>query len=102
MSRAVRIMIDVLDGEMSRAKIMKAIGIKDRVTFADYYLAPALKLGIVEMTQPNSPRSPTQKYRLTPKGLAVKGGRVMAESRAETVGRFMTDAISVLYRKRAI
>lgn len=74
MSRAVRIMIDVLDGEMSRAKIMKAIGIKDRVTFADYYLAPALKLGIVEMTQPNSPRSPTQKYRLTPKGLAVKGG----------------------------
>ena len=74
LSRAVRILIDMLDGEMSRAKIMKAIGIKDRVTFADYYLAPALKLGIVEMTQPNSPRSPTQKYRLTPKGLAVKGG----------------------------
>ena len=31
---------------------MKAIGIKDRVTFSDYYLAPALKLGLVEMTQP--------------------------------------------------
>ena len=74
MSRAVRIMIDVLDGEMSRAKIMKAIGIKDRVTFADYYLAPALKLGIVEMTQPNSPRSPTQKYRLTAKGIKAKEG----------------------------
>lgn len=74
LSRAVRIMIDVLDGEMSRAKIMKAIGIKDRVTFADYYLAPALKLGIVEMTQPNSPRSPTQKYRLTAKGIKAKEG----------------------------
>ena len=44
------------------------------VTFTDYYLSPALKLGLVEMTQPNSPRSPTQKYRLTPKGLAAKGG----------------------------
>ena len=68
LSRAVRRLVDVLDGEMSRAKIMKAIGIKDRVTFADYYLAPALKLGLVEMTQPDSLRSPTQKYRLTAKG----------------------------------
>ena len=74
LSRAVRLFLDVLDGEMSRAKAMKAIGIKDRVTFTDYYLSPALKLGLVEMTQPNSPRSPTQKYRLTPKGLAAKGG----------------------------
>ena len=74
LSRAVRLLLDVLDGEMSRAKAMKAIGIKDRVTFTDYYLSPALKLGLVEMTQPNSPRSPTQKYRLTPKGLAAKGG----------------------------
>jgi fido (protein-threonine AMPylation protein) len=72
LSRAVRRLIDVLEGEMSRAKIMKAIGIKDRVTFADYYLAPALKLGLVEMTQPNSPRSPTQKYRLTVKGRNVR------------------------------
>ena len=68
LSRAVRRLIETLDGEMSRAKIMKAIGIKDRVTFTDYYLAPALKLGLVEMTQPDSPRSPTQKYRLTKKG----------------------------------
>ena len=75
LSRAVRLLLDVLDGEMSRAKVMKAIGIKDRATFTDYYLSPALKLGLVEMTQPNSPRSPTQKYRLTPKGLAAKGGR---------------------------
>ena len=72
LSRAVRRLIDVLEGEMSRAKIMKAIGIKDRVTFADYYLAPALKLGLVEMTQPNSPRSPTQKYRLTAKGKKLR------------------------------
>jgi len=72
LSRAVRRLIEVLEGEMSRAKVMKAIGIKDRVTFADYYLAPALKLGLVEMTQPNSPRSPTQKYRLTAKGKKLR------------------------------
>ena len=75
LSRAARLLLDVLDGEMSQAKVMKAIGIKDHVTFMDYYLSPALKLGLVEMTQPNSPRSPTQKYRLTPKGLAAKGVR---------------------------
>ncbi len=68
LSRAVRMLLDAIEGEMSRARLMKAIGIKDRVTFTDYYLSPALKLGLVEMTQPNSPRSPTQKYRLTAKG----------------------------------
>ncbi len=68
LSRTVQRLVEVLDGEMSRTAILKAIGIKDRVTFTDYYLAPALKLGLVEMTQPNSPRSPTQKYRLTEKG----------------------------------
>ena len=61
-------LLDALEGEMSRARLMKAIGIKDRVTFTDYYLLPAVKLGLVEMTQPNSPRSPTQKYRITAKG----------------------------------
>ena len=74
LSRAVRMLLDVLEGEMSRAQLMKAIGIKDRVTFTDYYLSPAVRLGLVEMTQPDSPRSPTQKYRLTEKGLAAKGG----------------------------
>ena len=68
LSRTVQRLVEALDGEMSRTAIMKAIGIKDRVTFTDYYLAPALKLGLVEMTQPDSPRSPTQKYRLTEKG----------------------------------
>lgn len=73
LSRPLKKILEVLDGEMSRAAVMKAIGIKDRVTFKDYYLSPALKLGLVEMTQPNSPRSPTQKYRLTVKGREMVG-----------------------------
>ena len=33
---------------------------------------PALKIGLVEMTQPDSPRSPTQRYRLTAWGQKAK------------------------------
>lgn len=79
LSRAVRMLLDALEGEMSRARLMKAIGIKDRVTFTDYYLSPAVKLGLVEMTQPNSPRSPTQKYRLTEKGKSLHATRLTGE-----------------------
>lgn len=53
LSRAIKKILQALDGEMSRAALMKVIGIKGRVTVKEYYLAPALKLGLVEMTQPN-------------------------------------------------
>ena len=61
-------LLAVGEGEMTRAALMKALGLKDRVTFTNSYLAPCLKIGLVEMTQPDSPRSPTQRYRLTAKG----------------------------------
>ena len=51
---------------------MKALKIRDRVTFGNSYLGSALKIGLVEMTQPDSPRSPTQRYRLTAWGLKAK------------------------------
>ncbi|MFC4877477.1 Fic family protein [Microbulbifer halophilus] len=47
---------------------MESLGLKDRVNFSRAYLEPALESGLLEMTQPDSPRSPTQKYRLTDKG----------------------------------
>jgi hypothetical protein len=37
-------------------------------SFRGTYLAPALEAGLVERTQPDSPRSPTQRYRLTARG----------------------------------
>lgn len=55
-------------GELSRAELMQAVGIKDRVSFSRNYLDPALADNLIEMTQPDSPNSPTQKYRLTEKG----------------------------------
>ena len=72
LSRAVKKLLLALDGEMTRAAVMKSVGIKNRPTFLEFYLTPALKLGLVEMTQPNSPRSPTQKYRLTEKGKSLQ------------------------------
>ena len=44
------------------------LGLKHGPTFRANYLGPALSSGLAGMTQPDSPRSPTQKYRLTEKG----------------------------------
>ena len=67
-------LLAVGEGEMTRAALMKALGLKDRVTFTNSYLSPCLRIGLVEMTQPDSPRSPTQRYRLTAKGRKIQGG----------------------------
>ncbi len=42
--------------------------IKKPETVRSNYVKKALHLGLIEQTQPESPRSPTQKYRLTTKG----------------------------------
>ena len=72
--KGVARLLKVLKGEMSVLDMMMALKLGGRRNFLEKYLTPATELGLVEMPQPNSPRSPTQKYRLTPKGLAVKVG----------------------------
>ncbi len=64
-------MLRVCQKEMNRAELMNALSLKGRDNFLKKYLMPALDLGLIEMTQPNSPNSPTQKYRLTQKGREV-------------------------------
>ena len=51
------------DGPLGVREAMEALGLKHRPTFLANYLQPALKAGLVTMTQPESPNSPTQKYR---------------------------------------
>ncbi|APG27078.1 cell filamentation protein Fic [Syntrophotalea acetylenivorans] len=54
--------------ELGSKELMKALGLSHRPTFRKNYLNPALKDNWIERTQPDSPRSPTQRYRLTGKG----------------------------------
>jgi Fic family protein len=54
--------------EMGSTDLMKVLGLSHRPTFRENYLNPGLRDGWIDRTQPDSPRSPTQRYRLTPKG----------------------------------
>ncbi len=67
-TQQVMLLLKACDGEMSRAELMRAVGIKDRVSFSKNYLDAAIAYDLIEMSQPNSPKSPTQKYRLAENG----------------------------------
>lgn len=67
-SEQVMRLLRVLTGEMSIRVMMDKLQFKSRDKFYVNYLTPALKAGLVEMTQPDSPKSPTQQYRLTEAG----------------------------------
>ncbi len=69
----VKSMVLKIEHEMSVVEIMAALELKGRRNFLQKYLQPALESGFVEMTQPDSPKSPTQKYRLTEKGKSLLG-----------------------------
>ena len=65
-------LLAVLDDtpELSSSELMSRLELNHRASFRNTYLGPALVSGCVEMTDPDSPRSPAQKYRLTEKGRA--------------------------------
>lgn len=48
---------------------MQCMGLKDRPSFLNVYLKPAIAEGWVRMLYPESPRHPRQRYLLTIKGL---------------------------------
>lgn len=59
-------------GEMKRADILAALGLKHQPNFRGLYLHPALAGGWVEMTIPDKPNSSKQKYRLTRRGAELQ------------------------------
>ena len=56
-------LLEVVKGEMSVREMMAALGFASRDKFLKNYLSPALKAGLIEMTEPDSPKSPKQRYR---------------------------------------
>ena len=61
-------MLDVITGEMTRGEIQEKLGLKDEKHFRENCQQAGVKLGLIEMTIPDRPRSSKQKYRITKKG----------------------------------
>lgn len=76
----VRRLIRHLDGTMDRQAIQGTVNIANVEYFRKSYIQPALQAGFIEMTQPDKPQSPTQRYRLTAKGRALKAQLTSADS----------------------
>ena len=71
-SKFVQKLLRVMKDEMTVLEMMVALKLGGRRNFLERYLTPAIDTGLVEMTQPDSPRSPTQRYRLTARGRKTK------------------------------
>lgn len=74
-SPQVEALLQCMIGEMSREQIQQKLDLKDRKSFKNRYLRPALQAGLIEMTIPDKPNSRLQQYRLTAQGkmLQVQG-----------------------------
>ncbi|PHS26603.1 MAG: cell filamentation protein Fic [Methylophaga sp.] len=56
---------------MNRDELQTLLKLKDRKSFRERYLKPALNQGLIEMTLPDKPNSRLQKYTLTARGRLV-------------------------------
>jgi ATP-dependent DNA helicase RecG len=63
--------LELADVPRALAQLMVPSGRTDRTKFRDQILAPLLDAGLLEMTVPDKPRSPKQRYRATADGLAA-------------------------------
>jgi|GEM_PF-1841954 len=63
-----RLLICLEERPSGTKDVMQCLGLNHRPAFLYDYLRPAIQAGFVQMMQPDSPKSPTQKCRLTEKG----------------------------------
>lgn len=64
-------LLRVINEPMSRDQLQAALGLRDRKSFRERYLRPALKAGLIAMTLPDKPNSRLQQYQLTAAGKSV-------------------------------
>ena len=55
---AKRILELLVDGPMRPSALREAVGIKSPIHFSRYYLRPLMENGMIERTDPDSPKSP--------------------------------------------
>ena len=77
-AECVERLVGTLQREMSRAGLQAALKLRDRRSFRETYLKPALEGGLIEMTLPDKPTSRNQRYRRTSAGEAL--ARQLTES----------------------
>ena len=70
--QVIRLLRVLEETGLSTKEILGKLDLRHRPTLVSDYIKPAIELGLIEMTQPDSPKSPTQKYRLTEKGITFK------------------------------
>lgn len=58
-------------GEVSIKEMLEQLNLKNRESFMDVYLDPAIKAKFVRRRYPDKPRHPRQKYMLTAKGVML-------------------------------
>ena len=68
---AMSVLAALKDGAKKPAQLRTSLGIKSAPFFTLTYLKPLAVDGLIEMTNPASPNSPQQSYRLTSKGYAA-------------------------------
>jgi ATP-dependent DNA helicase RecG len=64
-------MLSVMVGEMTRDEIQKKLEVKAEKHFRENCQQVAVKLGLIEMTIPDKPQSPKQRYRVTSLGKRI-------------------------------
>ena len=67
----LRILADAGQAGLSRKYLQDASSLRDRKSFAERWLAPALEAGLIEMTIPDKPNSRVQRYKITTDGRRV-------------------------------
>ena len=68
---AMSVLAALKDGAKKPAQLREALGIRSAPFFTQTYLRPLAEDGLIEMTNPASPNSPQQSYRLTSRGYAA-------------------------------
>jgi Fic family protein len=73
--QVMRLLLALRKSQRSATDLMTELGLSHRPTFRKNYLHPALEVGLIEMTQPDTPRARNQKYRLTARGVQLMNAK---------------------------
>jgi ATP-dependent DNA helicase RecG len=71
--------LDAADVPRSLAELLDLAGVTHRTFFRRKHLQPLVNAGLVQMTDPENPQNPDQKYVLTEAGVELKASRLAAD-----------------------